>query len=71
MADRRYTSVSHPYQLIFSEDAQIEECSDDSKIAFYAFTFTKIADLATTEIPKIVDLAGIILDVSQPLEIVT
>ena len=66
VANKKYNSTKHNYELTFEEDAVIE-CSPDAEngIESMKFHFSRVRDLQSKPLPCTVDLLGVVKDVKQ------
>lgn len=59
-ANARYAVCRHPYELIFEQDALIEESADDEQIASVSYSFLDLQALQSRASPCVVDLCGVV-----------
>ena len=69
LSNRRYTSIPNDYCLILSEDTQVQQCANDTKITRFGFTFVGLAEIEELPPEKRVDVIGIILEIAEPAQI--
>ena len=65
IANKRYSSSKHNYEINFDADALIEastDAADDSLIESVKYSFTKIRDISSKNLPCTIDLVGIVKD---------
>lgn len=66
VANKRFSSSKHNYEINFDADAVIAESADDHSIEAVKYSFVKIREISTKPIPSTVDLIGVVRDV-RPL----
>jgi len=64
VSDRRYTSIKNKYDLTFDANSIITEEIDNGEIKEYTLNTLKIANLASMEANKVVDIMGFVRNVS-------
>ena len=65
IANKRYSSSKHNYEINFDSDALIQastDSADDSLIDSVKYSFTKIRDISSKPLPCTIDLVGIVKD---------
>jgi replication factor A1 len=63
VANKRYSTSKHNYEINFDADAVIEAVNDDdNSIESVKFNFTKIRDISTKHLPCTIDLVGVVKD---------
>lgn len=60
IADRRYNSTKHNYELIFDKDAEIQEVARDAVTATARFYFVDLKAVGSRTLPCTVDICGIV-----------
>ncbi|CAG8734018.1 9800_t:CDS:1, partial [Racocetra persica] len=71
MANKKFSTVKNDYELIFGRETIITEVLNKDPHVFIPFNFVQIADLFEYEKDDIIDLIGIVIDVSDIQEITT
>lgn len=67
---RNYQKVANDYQIIFDDHAIIKETQDDDNIGFISFHFVELSQLPRHEINSVVDVCGIITEMSAKEELI-
>ena len=63
VANKRFSTSKHNYEITFDADAQITLCEDDDKtIETVKYSFTKVRDIGTRSVPCTIDLIGVVRD---------
>jgi replication factor A1 len=63
VANKRYSTSKHNYEINFDSDALIEKSiDDDNSIESVKFNFTKIRDISSKHLPCTIDLVGVVRD---------
>ena len=65
VANKRYSSSKHNYEINFDADALIQmstDAADESAIDSVKYSFTKIRDIGSKNLPCTIDLVGIVRD---------
>ena len=63
VANKRFSSSKHNYEITFDSDSVITPSADDDhSIETVKFSFVKIRDLATRNLPCTIDLIGVVKD---------
>lgn len=62
LADKRFTSVKHEYELQFDDKATIMPTDDDRRIATNVYSFVPIAGIAGVEPNKNIDVLAIVVN---------
>jgi len=65
VANRKYSTINHTYELSFDEDAIIELQDDESGIEAIKFNFSRIRDIQTKQPPCSVDLIGVVREIKK------
>lgn len=65
MANQKFTSIKNDYCIVFDQNSEITECSNDTQIKAQGFSFTTIEEINELEQQRTVDAVGIITDVGQ------
>ena len=63
MANKKYTSISNDYNLMFNLATEVKEINEDSRIAEAAFTFTGLHDIEKIIQQQTIDVIGVILEI--------
>jgi len=72
IADKRYNTCSHRYEISFDRGCNIEKASgDDAGIGKMSFAFVDLRALQSREIPCIVDLCGVVTSVQDVAKIMS
>jgi len=69
MANKRFTSLTNDFCIIFEKHAGIQEVKDDGSIAKQAFEFKKIATIEEAVQIKSIDIMGVVCEVREKEEI--
>jgi replication factor A1 len=65
LANKKFTSINHDYTLYFSRSSSIKEVKDDGQIQKISFQLTPIRTLSTFQPSKVVDVIGVVTEISQ------
>ena len=60
VANKRFSTSKHNYEINFDSDAIIVESDDGDKIDSVKYSFSKIRDVVTKSLPCTIDLVGIV-----------
>jgi len=70
IADKRYNTCSHRYEISFDRACNIEKASDDDAgIGKMSFAFVDLRALQSRDIPCVVDLCGVVQSVQDVVKI--
>lgn len=63
IANKRFSTSKHNYEISFDADAAIVLCEDDDKtIDAVKYSFSKVRDIGTKTVPCTIDLVGVVRD---------
>ena len=66
MANKKYTSISNDYQIIFDRNSDIVEVEDDIKIQEQGFCFVGIDQIQRLDSLRTIDVIGIVTSIGEP-----
>ena len=64
ISNKRYTSITHDYCLMFDSNTLIERQKDDPNIQVNAFCFTDLIKIEAKEKNQRIDVVGLILELT-------
>jgi replication factor A1 len=70
VANKKYTNIQHNYELVFDENAVVEEVMDEGLIGTATYHISLIRDIATKKVPCQVDLLAVVKEI-KPLTSIT
>lgn len=62
VANKRYSTSKHNYEINFDSDAVIALSPEDDSIEAVKFSFTKIREISSKNVPCTIDLIGVVKD---------
>ncbi|KAK6454686.1 DNA replication factor A [Scheffersomyces xylosifermentans] len=68
-SNKKFNHLSHPYELVFDRDTQINECFDTSNVPKLHFNFVKLNQIQNLEPNAIVDVIGALKTVNEAFKI--
>ncbi|ODQ79152.1 hypothetical protein BABINDRAFT_37888 [Babjeviella inositovora NRRL Y-12698] len=68
-AKPQFSNLSHPYELSFDRDTEVEECFESDNIPKLLFNFTTLNKIAECETNSVIDVLGVLKEVHDPFQI--
>lgn len=65
MANKRFTTIKNDYSITFGADAEIQRAENDTDIKLPGYDFSKICDISKLENGRVVDVIGVVCEVSE------
>ena len=70
MANKKFTSISNDYSIIFDKNSEIIEVEDDIKIQEQGYCFVRIGDINKLDQLRTIDIIGVITTVGELSQVV-
>ena len=70
MANKKFTSISNDYSIIFDKNSEIIEVGDDIKIQEQGYCFVRIGDINKLDQLRTIDIIGVITAVGELSQVV-
>jgi len=68
-ADARFNRCTSEWEMMLNNDSEVEPFEDDGSIAQIQYKFVEIADLAAKEPGTFIDILGVVIEVSDIVEL--
>ncbi|KAI8070318.1 putative replication factor-A protein 1 [Gongronella butleri] len=70
MAKKQFSTLDNEYELTFETNTEVEQCNNEDAVPNMKYNFVKIADMDKHEKNQVVDIIGVVRDVSTVQELV-
>ena len=70
LAKKQYSTLSNDYELLFDKDTAVEKAEDQESAPQIRYSFSTIADIQNVEKDSIIDVIGVLKDVSECTQII-
>ncbi|KAI1005816.1 Replication factor A protein 1 [Podosphaera aphanis] len=71
IANKKYTNVSHNYELIFDKETKVEKAEDQESVPQVVYNFMSISDLEKVEKDSNVDIIAVVKEIAEVAQIVS